>query len=555
MTPELIDLLAFQKLQADKKQAANQMALSMGEQPTVAQGMRDEAMNSARDEVTKSMGLPGLMQAGPQAAPPQNRQQMAPQRPPQQGAPQGAPQGAGLASAQSNLPKQYQNGGIVAFDEGGDVDDARAKEKAIAQAMSKLGTTYRREYPEQYQGALTAQEEAKQERAAAEERYAEYMSTQPEGQAYIPQGGIAKARQERRTQPITVDVSADEALAAANADRVNWPGQGRREAGPPVQTFPGAKEQRAPAPKDERKQGLGATGPAQEQRAKVVSETDTADAALKQKLQEIVMDRLGRNKETEGAAGQERYSKDVGAGNLEIIKDQIARAEGLRALQAKNAGERPSEFWRLMQAAGKNVHSTVPGLGGAFSGVAEAIDTQNAGYAEQDVKNMSAVNALLDAADKAKKENNIGAYNAYTAAAKEAMDEQKSAQTTGASLVNTTEQARSREEMKRQGGLDRASRERVSLGERLAVQRERLDQQQDTNAFNRAAAAVKAEMEIPGRASQLQKQGIDAAALTGMYYRKFLAMQRATDKGAPDSSGGFTAPSSIQSLVNKYPGK
>ena len=45
ITPQLLDLLALQKVEADKKAAAQQLAMASGQaQPTVAQGLQQRAM-------------------------------------------------------------------------------------------------------------------------------------------------------------------------------------------------------------------------------------------------------------------------------------------------------------------------------------------------------------------------------------------------------------------------------------------------------------------------------------------------------------------------------
>ena len=100
VTPQLLDLLAMQKVEADKKAAAQALALSAGQSnmPTVAQGIEQQALNSARGEIAQKLGLAGLAQ---QQAP---RGPM-PQQPPSQG----------IAGAPSPLPQSYQEGGIVAF--------------------------------------------------------------------------------------------------------------------------------------------------------------------------------------------------------------------------------------------------------------------------------------------------------------------------------------------------------------------------------------------------------------------------------------------------------
>lgn len=122
VTPQLLDLLALQKVDADKKAAAQALALASGTQamPTVAQGLEQQAMQSARTDIAQKLGLPGLMQAQPQ-------QGQATQAPP-------PPPGQGITGAPSNLPKAYRGGGIVAFAEGGGTSDEGTTEGAVTEA-------------------------------------------------------------------------------------------------------------------------------------------------------------------------------------------------------------------------------------------------------------------------------------------------------------------------------------------------------------------------------------------------------------------------------------
>lgn len=109
ITPQLLDLLAMQKVKSDKDAAARQLAMASGQAPpTVAQGLEQDAMNSARQEITQKMGLAGLAQSGPPAGP-------MPQQP------------QGLMGAPTNLPTQYRGGGIIAFATGGSGGDAHGR--------------------------------------------------------------------------------------------------------------------------------------------------------------------------------------------------------------------------------------------------------------------------------------------------------------------------------------------------------------------------------------------------------------------------------------------
>ena len=77
VTPQLLDLLALQKVDADKKAAAQALAMASGQanMPTVAQGIEQQALNSARGEIAQKLGLAGLAQQqapqGPQGPAPQ----------------------------------------------------------------------------------------------------------------------------------------------------------------------------------------------------------------------------------------------------------------------------------------------------------------------------------------------------------------------------------------------------------------------------------------------------------------------------------------------------
>jgi len=104
ITPQLLDLLAMQKVKSDKDAAARQLAMASGQAPsTVAKSLEQDAMNSARKEIAQKMGLGDLAQ------------------------PPAGPMPQGLAGAPTNLPTQYRSGGIIAFATGGSGGDAHGR--------------------------------------------------------------------------------------------------------------------------------------------------------------------------------------------------------------------------------------------------------------------------------------------------------------------------------------------------------------------------------------------------------------------------------------------
>jgi hypothetical protein len=126
ITPQLLDLLAMQKVKSDKDAAARQLAMVSGQAPpTVAKGLEQDAMNSARQEISQKMGLAGLAQAQPPAGP--------------------MPQG--LANVPTNLPTEYRGGGIIAFAEGGSGGDAHGRYRQDDQADNTDYSNEGKNYP------------------------------------------------------------------------------------------------------------------------------------------------------------------------------------------------------------------------------------------------------------------------------------------------------------------------------------------------------------------------------------------------------------------------
>lgn len=133
ITPDLLDLLAMQKVQDDKEAAASQMALAAGQpMPTVSEMLKQKALASAKQEIAQKLGLPALAQ---QQAP-QGQVAMLPQpaQPAQVAQPVQPPQG--VAAVQSNLPKAYSHGGILNFagEEGSQIPDPVAMYRKIVES-------------------------------------------------------------------------------------------------------------------------------------------------------------------------------------------------------------------------------------------------------------------------------------------------------------------------------------------------------------------------------------------------------------------------------------
>ena len=114
-TQELVDLLALQQVNNEKRAAANQIQASMQTVPnTVRDQLEQEALMSSRNQLLAQIG-PGVQQQGQRSMMAQQRQ---PMRQPMQGV-------AGMPA--NNMMKAAQ-GGIVGYAEGGATQDSNSEE-------------------------------------------------------------------------------------------------------------------------------------------------------------------------------------------------------------------------------------------------------------------------------------------------------------------------------------------------------------------------------------------------------------------------------------------
>lgn len=146
----LIDLLALQKLKSEKESAQREMQLKMGgKPPTIADQREQQVMDMTKQEVVQEQAgvmqnkmreqqeaQKRLMQA---AGAPQGMMGAAPQ--PQAGGIMNAmpqrPPSAGISGAAAPNMQRMAGGGIVAFDEGGNVGEAEAQRAYAARRQNQ----------------------------------------------------------------------------------------------------------------------------------------------------------------------------------------------------------------------------------------------------------------------------------------------------------------------------------------------------------------------------------------------------------------------------------
>lgn len=428
VTPALTGLMAQQKLSEEMQAAQRQQALSSNAmaQPTVAQGIQ---MQLAQMQ-PQPQGLAAL---------------------PQQSA------SNGIASAPSGLPPQgFVGGGIVSFAGGGDMPRRGETDEEFQQRMEREKTFNVSDIESLKDKLYAAGSALPQMIGRVWDAFAPADKQQP-ASLYAPRERAPvevspdyKEVETRykgntnRTPDWTLSEDPTQTLAAIA--RITDPGE-RAAAFASLQAayqakfgkpLPATLPPSAPA-EQSGPYSAGAAGSAAGASASY-RDSDSPQATpeamkMRQAVGDKVTARMQQDPDKIGADWQKRYQDTVGNGVDKDVAAMGERAKGIAALQERQVAERPSTLMRGLQLMGRNTNSR--GLGGAFAGVSEGIDKTNAGYTAQDIANQEKLDTLQALMEKAKRENNIGAFNAYGSMWKEANQQIDSALKDGTSLVNT----------------------------------------------------------------------------------------------------------------------
>lgn len=187
---ELIDLLALQKLKSEKESAARDMQLKMGmgQLPTIADQREQEVMDMTKQEIAQQA-------AGVAQNKMRERQEAIKQL-------ADNPQAAGIAAvpAPNIAPKMMAGGGIVAFEDGGDVTRESIQQLAERGIRTLLGQSPQDIYARRKAEAATEANYTPEERAQRERQIAEraaydqqYFNPEAERNRAITRGLLSAA--------------------------------------------------------------------------------------------------------------------------------------------------------------------------------------------------------------------------------------------------------------------------------------------------------------------------------------------------------------------------
>jgi hypothetical protein len=360
ISPQLLDILAMQKVQDDKMAAQRQLALASGKpMPTVAESLEQKAMQSARAEIAQKLGIQSL----PQAQPPQQ----IPGQPPEQ-APGQPPQEQGVTAIPSNLPQTYSHGGILHFEAGGG-----GSYKTEADLKNRVGDVASLADSDSEVQVVLNQLRSGKLKGAEREAALAYVNDIVNPKARMPSSpqGIAQVKRFPPNSPVDIppEVSPPQ-VAAAPA--------------PPMANISSAPDSRF--------------------------ELTPEELATEKAIQAANLKRINADSGQAEMDARKQYQDYMNPSVQAAIKAKQEGIASLKELYAKDAEDRPSQFWRTLAAIGAKGPGVMPGQWGA--GVAEKVTAENEGYNKIDIDRQTNVNNLIDSLNAAIQSNDQSIWNA-----------------------------------------------------------------------------------------------------------------------------------------------
>lgn len=427
--PELIDLIALQKIQAQQKVIANQMAMQTGmNQPTVAESLKQQVIDTEKkslvDEASKNAGLPALMsQATAGTAPP-------PQQPPQQVVQ--AAEG-GLMRIPTNLPDHYAQGGIIAF--AGDDEDVGS---------------YVPDYSEEKRPPMPYSEQMSNLSAFPVELLKNIVSA--------PGYGLNKPSEKRQEQKATTEKEKKEEesfnLGGDIQEQVKAIAKlriaaeaGDAEAKHAYEMYAKKYPDVAQLSKEWYKQGTEPTLPAEKTGIAGIPTRDTQvpQAAPASEFESdttnYISKRFKQDPDAIRAAEREEYLKAADPSYKLAMEQQKAGLARLQQLQEQARQNRPNDWMAMLNRIGSNGGYANAGLAGVLTGVGEAPARARAAAIQQDMEYETQVQALQKQMTDAMAAHDMGAYKQAFEAKKELENSQEKLTTPAASIINSKTQA------------------------------------------------------------------------------------------------------------------
>ena len=517
IAPDMEEALALQEILELQNGAKNQQAIQAGgPSPTIMEKLR-QMVGAARAQGQPQMG-----------------QQPMPAGMPQQ--PVMAAHGGSIDQLMSNLGSHYAGGGIIAFDgtKGSKVEDKeeRAKQreedrKALLLVPAILGDLAQSPVAAGYNLAADA--------GTGLERFlnrlgsavtGEDINTQTDDQVgnkfrFSPtpftdmlRSPAGKETQQPQKEAVkaTDPASIRSQLNAADAGSRSEPGTALPPELSPANVKPTAN--------------ISGGGPGTSTTRPPAEAMDPMETALRA----AIMKALGRDENQEFEKGSKRYQDFMGLDKLLAPREaRIAEREGM---QRKIQGERLPAWVEGLSRASKPIVSG--GIGTILDNLGSGMQDQRKAYSAEDVKFFDQISDMKDEVLKLKVEGKYKAAAAGENAIKDMLADKRQAESSGTSLLNTKENARSREQTaaiaaqaRRDAAAQSAEGKRAAQKDKTDLQLERLKQGERAQQIKIAQAGITA-----------QRPAIDAAAKEAKMHRMIYEALKDRD---PDKAAGSLA--------------
>ncbi|MEN6402353.1 MAG: hypothetical protein ABFD94_10455 [Armatimonadia bacterium] len=517
MTQELVDLLALQKLKAEKEAAARQMQMGQPAQgmPTVAQGLQQEAMQNARQEVQEQLGLKSALAGRQQLAQQQLMAQMSagptpvPEGTPQ---PQRQPTAGGLGA--------FAHGGVVTFADGGSTDKKRKYETPYDR-MNRLN----RERGEMSPELLALLEQIPTEGYAPAPEGERVSGSELDRNLSNILMAMPGAGATRAMTPARAGLAALGAVMSpsGSAPRPAAPSAPRVEAPVPDTGDETARllaRHPAPAPAPAALPPSLPPAPAAGGAPRASGGAGLTAAAMAGRDQESEFGKflerqlraaMGASPDAARAASTKRYEDMVGAQIRAAAQAREGRAKAMEAAQSQEReGRSPFVEWT------RGINPYARSLGEGLAGASRALGAARGRWSESDAKRMAELDNLRADIEASQIK---GAEGAFGAGAKgEEMSEQarRQAMQSGVSLESTREAAAAR----RQAALE-------SMRSRIDAATDRSDQRYREQAMKLAMAAAQKEKDNVMNMTKYKDVTVEEIA-AGLFDKLYTALKSGT---------------------------
>lgn len=538
--PDLEEAIALQRISELRQGAQAQQAMQAGgAQPSVVEKLR-QMLGNMQQQGQPQMGQ--MLQQPPQSQPVM------------------AAHGGSIDQLMSNLGRHYAGGGIVAFSKPtaennySRVTDPNAEENTSSQFVQDIA-----KIPQAFDDMKARAREEDRIQREQDARMAKYqqdkLAAQQNTSFFNYLFGTPSREKEGLAKLTELSNAPVSKVAQVDTTKSN---QAEREDAAAVNS---AQAAAAAAAANQKKRNVVAQNAPRINTA-VPGSSDTAKPVIPAKpavetvdpmetiIRNSIMKTMGQDPDEVRRKAIEANTKAMGLDALlKPAQDRVAARE---AMIKQIQEDRTPEWVKGLQRAGRaNPRSGVGGLLGELgAGATEARES----YSAENLRFLDELNKLNSEIDKAKIEGRYKDVAAGEAGVRDLINSQRQAETSGTSLLNTKENARTRERIAEEGRLGRAQSAAQHNAQIALGREEKTDAGYREQAMKLAIAAATKEKQLPANMVKYKDTSTEQLAAS-MYDRIYNALKSGKMGAAPSAESPSGTPPDVQALLNKYGGK